>query len=73
MGAIADQTARKLTEEGMGKMFCLAGIGGRVSGIMKSTEAASIILVIDGASSTVQNTALSTPDFRRSSISVLAT
>ncbi len=29
-------------------MFCLAGIGGRVSGIMKSTEAASSILAIDG-------------------------
>lgn len=29
-------------------MFCLAGIGGRVSGIMKSTEAAQAILAIDG-------------------------
>jgi uncharacterized metal-binding protein len=48
VGALADQTARKLTKEGAGKMFCLAGIGGRVSGIMKSTEAASSILAIDG-------------------------
>ncbi len=29
-------------------MFCLAGIGGRVSGIMKTTEAAQAILAIDG-------------------------
>lgn len=29
-------------------MFCLAGIGGRVSGIMKSTAAASAVLAIDG-------------------------
>ncbi len=29
-------------------MFCLAGIGGRVSGIMKTTEAAVSILAIDG-------------------------
>jgi len=29
-------------------MFCLAGIGGRVSGIMKTTEAAAKILAIDG-------------------------
>jgi uncharacterized metal-binding protein len=29
-------------------MFCLAGIGGRVSGIMKSTEAAGRILAVDG-------------------------
>ncbi|MBN1867541.1 putative zinc-binding protein [Candidatus Sumerlaeota bacterium] len=48
VGAISDQAARKLTREGMGKMFCLAGVGGRVSGIMKSTEAADGILAIDG-------------------------
>jgi uncharacterized metal-binding protein len=48
VGALADQASRKLTREGAGKMFCLAGIGGRVSGIMKSTEAASSILAIDG-------------------------
>ena len=29
-------------------MFCLAGIGGRVSGIMESTRGAAKILAIDG-------------------------
>lgn len=48
VGAVADQAARKLTHDGVGKMFCLAGIGGRVSGIMKTTEAAQTILAIDG-------------------------
>ncbi|MDP3481671.1 MAG: putative zinc-binding protein [Desulfoprunum sp.] len=48
VGELADQAARKLTRDGKGKMFCLAGIGGRVSGIMKSTEAAASILAIDG-------------------------
>jgi uncharacterized metal-binding protein len=48
VGAIADQAARKLTKEGVGKMFCLAGVGGRVSGIMKTAESASAILAIDG-------------------------
>lgn len=48
VGAIADQAARKLTREGSGKMFCLAGIGGRVSGIMKTAESAEKILAIDG-------------------------
>ncbi len=48
VGHISDLVARKLTAEGVGKMFCLAGIGGRVSGIMKTTEAAAKILVIDG-------------------------
>ena len=48
VGAIADQAARKMTKEGIGKMFCTAGIGGRVSGIMKTTESADKILAIDG-------------------------
>jgi len=48
VGAVADQAARKLTRDGVGKMFCLAGIGGRVGGIMKTTEAAESILAIDG-------------------------
>ncbi|MEW5802826.1 MAG: putative zinc-binding protein [bacterium] len=47
-GEITDRAARRLTKEGAGRMFCLAGIGGRVSGIVASTEAASRILVIDG-------------------------
>ena len=48
VGHISDLAARKLTREGIGKMFCLAGIGGRVSGIMETTKAASRILAIDG-------------------------
>ena len=48
VGAIADQAARKMTRDGQGKMFCLAGIGGRIGGIMKSTEAVAKILAIDG-------------------------
>ena len=31
-----------------GKMYCLAGIGGRVEGIMANTKAAARVLVIDG-------------------------
>ncbi|HRU07466.1 MAG TPA: putative zinc-binding protein, partial [Candidatus Brocadiia bacterium] len=48
VGAVADQAARLLTKEGAGKMFCMAGIGGRVPGIMKTTEAAAMILAVDG-------------------------
>ena len=48
MGHISDLAARKLTAEGAGKMFCLAGVGGRVSGIMATTQAASAVLAIDG-------------------------
>jgi uncharacterized metal-binding protein len=48
VGEITDKTARKLMRDGTGRMFCLAGIGGRVSGIMKSTESASKVLALDG-------------------------
>lgn len=48
VGQASDLAARKLTAEGAGKMFCLAGIGGRVSGIMETTKAAAAILAIDG-------------------------
>jgi uncharacterized metal-binding protein len=48
VGKIADLSARKLTEENVGKMFCLAGVGGRVKGIMETTKAAQAILAIDG-------------------------
>jgi len=49
VGAVADQAARKLTRNGAGKMFCLAGIGGRVSGIMATTAAASKVRPTMGA------------------------
>jgi len=49
VGAITDRAARKLTQRmGPGKMYCLAGIGGRVEGILKTTEEAEKILAIDG-------------------------
>jgi uncharacterized metal-binding protein len=48
VGALSDMAARKLTSEGAGKMYCLAGIGGRVKGIMQTTENAVHILAIDG-------------------------
>ena len=48
VGAIADQTARKISKEGKCKMFCTVGIGGRVGGIMETSKAAEKILAIDG-------------------------
>ncbi len=48
VGKISDLAARNLTAEGTGKMFCLAGIGGRVSGFMVTTRVATAILAIDG-------------------------
>lgn len=48
VGALTDQAARKMTSAGLGKMYCLAGVGGRVSGILASTQSAEKILAIDG-------------------------
>lgn len=48
VGALADLAARQLTRDGSGKMYCLAGIGGRVSGILATTAGAAKILAIDG-------------------------
>lgn len=48
VGEIADRAARYMAKDGAGKMFCLAGIGGGVEGIMKKTESASKILAVDG-------------------------
>jgi len=48
VGKVADEAARKLTADGAGKMFCLAGVGGTVEPIMETTRAAARILAIDG-------------------------
>jgi len=48
VGAVADGAARKLSQQGVGSMFCLAGIGGRIEPILKKTAAAAKILAIDG-------------------------
>ena len=50
VGAVADQAARRLTQKGVGQMFCLAGVGGDVAPIMERTRSASGILAIDGCS-----------------------
>ena len=48
VGEISDRAARKLTRDGVGKMFCLAGLGGHVESFTTNTHAAGKILVIDG-------------------------
>ena len=48
VGKIADLSARKLSADGVGKMSCLAGVGGRVKPLMEVAKAAKAILVVDG-------------------------
>ena len=48
VGQIANQAGVKLTQEGMGRFFCLAGIGAHVSGMVESTKAGKMLVAIDG-------------------------
>ena len=48
VGALSDLAARQMTRDGTGKMYCLAGIGGQIPGILSTTQNATKILAIDG-------------------------
>ena len=47
-GQLANQAAVELTQEGCGKMFCLAGIGGHLSGFVQSAKDVDRLVVLDG-------------------------
>lgn len=48
VGQLADLAARKLTQEGCGRLFCLASVGGRVATMLETVRSATRILAIDG-------------------------
>lgn len=48
VGQLSNQAAVELTQEGFGKMFCLAGIGGHLSGFVQSAKDTAHVVVIDG-------------------------
>jgi len=48
VGQLSNQAAVELTQEGFGKMFCLAGIGGKLSGFVQSAKDAPEMVLIDG-------------------------
>ena len=48
VGQLANQACVELTREGFGKMFCLAGIGGQLSGFVQSAKDVPEMVVIDG-------------------------
>lgn len=50
VGQLSNQAAVELTQEGFGKMFCLAGIGGQLSGFVQSAKDVPEMVVIDGCS-----------------------
>jgi len=49
-GELADRASRRLSRSGLGKMFCLAAIGGHVQQYIDDTQAAKDIIIIDGCS-----------------------
>jgi uncharacterized metal-binding protein len=67
VGQLANRAAVELTTEGFGKIFCLAGIGGRLSGFVQSAKDAESLIVIDGceigcAKATLQGAGVAVPD-----------
>ncbi len=50
VGQISNRAAVELTQEGVGKMFCLAGIGGNINGFVQSAKDVERLIVIDGCS-----------------------
>lgn len=48
VGQLTNQAAVELTREGLGRMFCLAGIGGGLSGFVQSARDAATLVVMDG-------------------------
>jgi len=47
-GQIANQAAVELTKQAIGRIFCLAGIGGHVESMLESAKEAKRVVVIDG-------------------------
>ena len=50
VGQLSNQAAVELTREGYGKMFCLAGMGGHLSGFVQSAKDVPQMVAIDGCS-----------------------
>lgn len=48
VGQLANRAALELAQEGLGNMSCLAGIGGKLAGFVKSAKEAPSLVVMDG-------------------------
>jgi uncharacterized metal-binding protein len=48
VGQLANQAAIELTQEGFGKLSCLAGVGAHLSGFVRSAKDIPDLVVIDG-------------------------
>ena len=48
VGEVADRAARQLMYDGDAAMFCIAGVGGKIGGMVDTAKGADMSLVIDG-------------------------
>ncbi len=71
VGQLSNQAAVELTQEGFGKMFCLAGIGGHLTGFIQSAKDVAKMVVIDGCSQACAKKTLEHADIPMGSYLVL--
>lgn len=48
LGQACNELAQRLMERGMGRMGCLAGVGGHVPNLVLSAQSADEVVVLDG-------------------------
>lgn len=48
LGQACNELAQRLTEQGKGRMGCLAGVGGHVPNMILSAQSADKVIVLDG-------------------------
>ena len=63
VGEVADRAARQLTRAGVGKMYCLGGLGGDLPNFIETTRMAGAILAIDGCPSACASVTLKRTGF----------
>jgi uncharacterized metal-binding protein len=64
VGGIGDAAARKISEEGVAKMYCLAGIGARVEQIVSNAAVAESLISVDGCENDCSRKVLEAAGFR---------
>jgi uncharacterized metal-binding protein len=64
VGGIADAAARALSESGVAKMYCLAGIGARVEQIVSNAALAERLISIDGCENACSRKVLEAAGFK---------
>lgn len=70
VGEISDRVARKMMKEGLGKMYCLAGVGAHVEAILKTVKAATKLIAIDGCTPACATKALKHAGFEPKTFSL---